>query len=89
LEAAQVTPDARRQLGKDIAAIVLAAERKFPEKGSGRLKMAYCIREARKRAPKEDNSSAALARTFGAMVLRIGIEIAVASIDQYKEEIGL
>jgi hypothetical protein len=84
-----MTPSSRRQLGHDIARLVVDAEKKFPARGAGRLKMAYCVREARKRAPKEKNSSADAAKWFGAMVLRIGIEIAVASIALYRKEQGL
>ena len=84
-----MNPASRRKLGEDIAKLVVEAERKFPERGTGRLKMAYCVREARKRAPKEKNSSADAAKWFGAMVLRIGIEIAVASIALYRKEQGL
>ena len=84
-----MNPKSRQQLGRDIARLVVEAEAKFPEPGSGRLKMAYCVREARKRAPTEKNSSADAAKWFGAMVLRIGIEIAVASIDLYRKENGL
>ncbi len=84
-----MTPDSRRELGRDIARLVVEAESKFPAPGSGRLKMAYCVREARKRAPKDKNSSADAAKWFGAMVLRIGIEISVASIALYRKEHGL
>lgn len=84
-----MNPSSRRELGQDIAKLVVEAEKKFPGRGTGRLKMAYCVREARKRAPQEKNSSADAAKWFGAMVLRIGIEIAVASIALYRKEQGL
>lgn len=81
----------RQRLGEDIAALVLAAERKYPAPGSGRLRMQYCVREARKRAAGDgqDTSSAEAAKWFGGMVLRLAIEVSVASINAYRRDKGL
>ena len=79
----------RQALGQDIAKLVVEAEKKFPEKGAGRLKMAYCVRPAKKRAPKEDSSSASAAKWFGGLVLRLAVEVAVASIAEYRREMGI
>ena len=77
----------RQELGKDIAELVLAAEKKYPGEKQGRQRMAWCVREAKKRAKStEDNASAEAARWFGGFVLRLAIEVAVASINAYRPE---
>ena len=66
---------------------MLAAERKYPGEKQGRQRMAWCVREAKKRAKsEEDNASAEAARWFGGFVLRLAIEVAVASINSYKAQ---
>jgi len=79
----------RQALGKDIASLVIEAEKKFPGPGRGREKMNWCVRQARKRAPEAQNSSAEAAKWFGGMVLRLGVEIAVFAIKEYTKENGL
>jgi len=80
----------RQKLGRDIAGLVLAAERKYPGEKQGRLRMQWCVREAKRRAgAEEDNSSAEAAKWFGGMVLRLAVEVAVASINAYRKEQGL
>jgi len=52
--------------------------------------MQWCVREAKRRAgAEEDNSSAEAAKWFGGMVLRLAVEVAVASINAYRKEQGL
>ena len=76
----------RQALGKDIASLVLEAEKKFPGPGRGREKMNWCVRQAKKRTPEPENSSAEAAKWFGGMVLRLGIEIAVHAIQAYAKD---
>jgi len=80
----------RQKLGEDIAGLVLAAERKYPGEKQGRKRMSWCVREAKKRAQNdEENPSAEAAKWFGGMVLRLAVEVAVASINAYRKEHGL
>ena len=76
--------ESRQELGQEIAKLVIEAEEKFGP-GAGQKKMAWCVRQAQKRAPNGKSPSAEAARWFGGMVLRLAIEIAVAVLHEYQK----
>jgi hypothetical protein len=76
-----MTPQTRRKLGREIAELVREAETKFTLPGMGLKKRQWVLRQAKKRAPKGDSSSADFAAWFAAHALRFAIEVAVAALD--------
>jgi hypothetical protein len=76
----------RKAAGLKIAGLVLAAEEAFPAPGSGPLKRQWVIKEARKGLDLgSKDPSAAFGRWFGAAMLKIAIEVAVAVMNQIKK----
>ena len=76
-----MTPKERRALGNKIAELVCEANKRFPGEGEGRRRNRWVIREAAKTAPSGASPSEQFGRTLGLLFLRIGIEVACATLD--------
>ena len=81
-------PRQRKEVGRKIASLVWEAEKRFPGGKTGRQKAAWVARQAAKVAPKGSGASADMGRWLGAFLLRVGIEVAVAMLEQARGEIG-
>ena len=77
----------RRALGEKVASLVLEAEAKFPGRGRGPEKRRWVERQGRKEAPKGNGPSAQFAKWFGAFLLRVAIEVAVASLNKVTDHL--
>ena len=72
----------RQAVGRKVAELVLRAEQLYPAPGSGPIKRGWVMRAARKElAPTTADPSAAFGRWFGAAMLRLAIEVAVACLN--------
>ena len=78
---------ALRKLGAKVGSLVVEAESKFPGPGTGSTKRAWVMREAAKEAPKGEGPSAEFGRWFGRMLLRVAVEVAVATLDRVRSEL--
>ena len=76
-----MTPKERRALGRKIAGLVCEANKRFPDPGQGARRNRWVIREAAKTAPSGASPSEQFGRTLGLLFLRIGIEVACATLD--------
>ncbi len=82
-----MTPKSRREIGEKIAALVWAAEKKFPQPRSGVLKFNWVIKQAAREAPQGPGPSVEFARYAGNQLLRIGIEIAVSLLNRIRADL--
>ena len=83
-----MTPKTRRDVGRKIADLVMDAEIKFPGSGTGPVKRAWVINEARKQAPAGSGASHDFGQWAANHMLRIGIEIAVALLHRLRDEVN-
>lgn len=79
-------PKQRREVGQKIANLVVEAEKRFPP-GEGKSKAAWVARQAAKQVPRGQGASAEMGKWLGAFLLRVGIEIAVATLQRVREDL--
>ena len=78
---------ARRKLGAKVGGLVVQAEAKFPGPGTGSSKRAWVMKQAAKESPAGDGPSAEFGRWFGRMLLRVAVEVAVATLDKVRSDL--
>lgn len=79
-------PKQRREVGKKIADLVVEAEKRFAS-GEGKAKAAWVARQAARQVPKGTGASAEMGKWLGAFLLRVGIEVAVATLQRVKDDL--
>ena len=72
----------RQALGAKVADLVIEAEVKFPAAGSGPVKRSWVLAQARRESPAGKGPSHDFSRWFGAALLRIALEAAVAVLNR-------